>query len=184
MWVFLIIVALVLLLLLVRIKFLVSYDASGFAAMLKILFYKMKIPPEKKSKPKPVKKEQEEKKKGAPMSELKDVIGIGFKMLGKVLRTIRVDRLNAEVTIASDDAFKTAMMFGATAAGCGILIPPIENNFNIKKKSINVNADFDAKETLVSFDAKVSVAIWQILLLGVTFVWRYVKLKNTKEGKI
>ena len=194
MLVFLIILAVVVLLLMIRIKFRVGYNCDGFKATLRILFYKMKIPPEKKEKKESPPAEQKEKKesppaeqkekKGAPMSELKDIIGIGFKMLGKALKKIRIDKISADVTIASEDAFKTAMLFGSAAAGVGIIIPPIENNFNIRKKDIRVNADFEEKEILVSFDAKVSIAIWQILQLGIIFVWRYIKLKKKKEGKI
>ena len=183
MLVFLIILAVVVLLLMIRIKFRVGYNCDGFKATLRILFYKMKIPPEKKEKKESPPAEQKEKK-GAPMSELKDIIGIGFKVLGKALKKIRIDKISADVTIASEDAFKTAMLFGSAAAGVGIIIPPIENNFNIRKKDIRVNADFEEKEILVSFDAKVSIAIWQILQLGIIFVWRYIKLKKKKEGKI
>ncbi len=187
MWVLLIILVLILLLLIVRIRFRISGDNDGVRAIMRIVFFKMDIPLDKKEGTPKVKKEKEapkEKKKGMPMSELKDLIGIALKMFGKALKTIRIDLLKAEVTIASDDAFKTAMLYGTAAAGCGILIPPIENNFNIRKKEITVNADFDAKEMLARFDARVSIAIWQILWLGFTFIWRYIKLKNKKEGKI
>jgi len=180
-WVLLIVVVVVALLLLMRVKFRASYDSEGFRAYIKILFIKIKVPPEKK---KEEKKKEKGEKKGAPMSELKDIIGLGFKMLGKALKLIRIDNLSADVVIASDDAFKTAMLFGGAAAGCGILVPPIEENFNIRRKDINVNADFEAKEILVSIDAKVSVAIWQLITLGLNFIVRYIKLKNQKEGKI
>ena len=63
-------------------------------------------------------------------------------------------------------------------------VKSLEYPINIKKKDIRVNADFEEKEILVRFEAKVSIAIWQVLQLGIIFVWRYIKLKKKKEGKI
>ena len=179
MKVFICLAIIIAIILLIRIRVHVYYNAYGFKAMLKILFFKIELPPEKKTD---TEKKSEPKTKGGSLSELTDVITVGLEMLGRALSSIRIDLLNAEVIIASDDAFKTAMMYGSAAAGCGIMIPILENNFKIRKKEIIVNADFEEKETTISFTAKVSVAIWQILRLAIAFTLQFIKLKNKKKG--
>lgn len=170
---------LVILVLLLRVSFIVSYDEDGILAYIRVLFFKIKIPPEKK-KPKAVKKETPPKKekKGGSLKALKEIILSALKTLGPAVRSIRIDKLSGKITIASDDAFKTAMTFGSAAAGVGILLPVLENNFKIKKKDIEVNADFDATETTAVLLAKVSIAVWQILYLGCIFILNFIKQKK------
>ncbi len=172
---------LAILILLVRIKFLAFYDEDGVSAELRILFFKIKIPPEKKVKS--VKKETVPKseKKGGSLESLKDIILSALKTLSPAIKSIRIDKLYGKITLASDDAFKTAMMFGSSAAGVGILLPVLENNFKIKKKDIEVNADFEATEAIAILSAKVSIAIWQILYLGIILLSNFIK---QKKGKI
>lgn len=173
---------LVILVLLLRVRFIVSYDEDGVLAFVRVLFFKIKIPPEKK-KPKAVKKEAtpNTEKKGGSLEGLKDIILSALKTLSPAIKSIRIDKLCGKITIASDDAFKTAMMFGSSAAGVGILLPVLENNFKIKKKDIEVNADFESTEALAILSAKVSIAIWQILYLGIIFISNFIK---QKKGKI
>lgn len=173
---------LVILVLLLRVSFIVLYDEDGILAFIKVLFFKIKIPPDKKTS-KAVKKEKAPKteKNGGSISALKDIILSALKTLGPAVKSIRIDKLCGRITIASNDAFKTAMLFGSSAAGVGILLPVLENNFKIKKKDIEVNADFEEPETLATLSAKVSIAIWQILYLGIIFISNFIK---QKKGKI
>ncbi len=172
-------VILVVLLLLVRIRFLVSYDEEGMVAYLKILFFKIKIPPDKKKvKGSPKIEAPKAESKGGSLNKLKEIIMPAIKTLGKAIRAIRIDKLYGRITIASDDAFKTAMMFGASAAGSGILLPIMENNFKIRKKDIEVNADFEITESIAKLAARISIAVWQVIILGFVFVFNYMKYKK------
>ncbi|MBR5478601.1 MAG: DUF2953 domain-containing protein [Clostridia bacterium] len=184
MWVLLSILVLLLLVLLIRIKVELTYDCDGFRGKFKISFYKLRFPSEKKeSKPK-AKTSTEQKKKGVPIGEVKDLIGLCLEVFGKTVKCIRIDKLCADVKIASDNAFKTAMLFGSSAAVCGIILPPLENNFTIRKKEINVDVDYEAKEILVVLSVGVSIAIWQLIYPGYIFIKKYMEIKNKQEGKI
>lgn len=183
---------LLLVILFIRIRVMVTYSEKGLQTVLKIWFYKLHIPPEKEKKL--VKKgehegekdlEEESKKlPGGKLSDLNDLIRLGLRMLGRALRTIRIDDLDATVNIAGKDPFSTAMMYGSAAAGCGIILPVLENNFKIKKKQIRVNADFESHETTATLCARMSVAVWQIVRLGVVFLWQFMKLKQQKEPEM
>ncbi len=185
--------ALLLALALLRIRVCVSYSEAGFSAMLRIWFFRMKLPPEKKAagKTEERKKQPEEKKKkeqetsvrGGSLSDFRSVIQVGLSMFGRALRSIRIDQFNAEVHLASDDPFSTAMLYGSAAAGCGIILPLLERTFVIKKKKIRVFADFNARETTLQCEACASVAVWQLVRLGVIFLWKMVKQKQQKGMK-
>ena len=184
MWVLLLVISLWVLVLLIRIKVAITYDCDGFRGEFRILFYKLRFPSEKKeSKPKEKVKDKQEKK-GAPIGEIKDIIGLCLEVFGITVKRIRIDKLCVDVTIASDNAFKTAMLFGSSAAVCGIILPPLENNFTIRKKEINVDVDYEAKEILATLNAGVSIAIWQLIYPGFIFVKKYMEIKNKQEGKI
>lgn len=175
----------------IRIRVMVTYSEKGLQTVLKIWFYKLHIPPEEEKKlAKEGERESEkgldeEAKKlpGGKLSDLNDLIRLGLRMLGRALRTIQIDELDASVNIAGEDPFSTAMMYGSAAAGCGIILPILENNFKIKKKQIRVNADFESHETTVIFCARMSIAVWQIVRLGACFLWQFMRLKQKKESE-
>lgn len=181
--------ALLLALALLRIRVCVSYSEAGFSAMLRIWFFRMKLPPEKKAagKTEERKKQSEDEQKkparGGSLSDFNSMLRVALSMLGRALRSIRVDRLDAEVHLASDDPFSTAMLYGSAAAGCGIILPLLERTFVIKKKKIRVFADFNARETTLQCEACASVAVWQLVRLGVIFLWKMVKQKQQKGMK-
>ena len=177
---FICLVLIILLILLIRLKVRVSYDENGFLAWFKVLFFKIKLPPDKKEKTE--KQHTAEKKNGGKLSEITDIVTVALGMLGRAITSIRIDNLQADVIIATDDAFKTAMAYGSAAAGCGILLPVIENNFKIKKKEITAHADFESGEMRVSLNAQVSIAVWQVLWLGIVFAWRLIKKKGSNEN--
>lgn len=180
MKVFICLVVLIALFLLIRIRFSVSYDEDGMIAHLKILFFKIKIPPDKKKISKKTRKEEAPKaeKKGGSLDKLKEILSPAIKTLGRAVRYIRIDKLCGTVTLASDDAFKTAMMFGGAAAGAGILLPVLENNFKIRKKDIEVSADFETNVPSARLSARISIAVWQIFALGFVFIFNYMKSKK------
>ncbi len=181
--------ALLLVLALIRIRVCVSYSEAGFSAVLRIWFYRMKLPPEKKParKPKKGKKQPEDEQKkparGGSLSDFNAMLRVALSMLGRALRSIRIDRLDAEVHIAGGDPFSTAMLYGGAAAGCGIVLPLLERAFVIKSKNIRVFADFDAREITLRLEARASVAVWQLVRLGAIFLWKMVKQKQQKGMK-
>jgi len=186
MLIFGIIVLLLVLFLLIRIRLFAQYDAEGFLWNVKILFFKLdfsKKGNEKRPK-KPNKEKSEETSKKKSFGDLKaltDLIAPVFKTLGKLVRMLSVDKLIADVRIAGTDAFATAMAYGGACAGIGMIFPFLDNNINIKKKSISVSADFENTKSTVYMLANVSIRIWQIITLAIYLVFQYLKTKKGIE---
>ena len=114
---------------------------------------------------------------------LKSVISPVLKTMGKLVRMICVRKLRAEITIASDDAFMIAMMFGGVAAGIETFFPFIDKNIKIKKKYITVNADFESRESKVYLLADISILLWQIVVLAIFFLYQYLKKLRMMKKK-
>lgn len=172
----------------IRVRVQITYSEQGFITILKIWFYKLKLPPEKKEiKVKDGLKEAEKEKQKLPhgkLSDFLDMIKLSVDIAGRAITSIRIDELIADITIASDNAFQTAMMYGASAAGYGIILPILENNFKINQKKIYIEADFEADEPTIFATAHLSIAVWQLAQLALIFAYHFSKLrKNLKTDE-
>lgn len=184
MWALVAVLAVIILLGIIPIRFSVEYGEDGFFACLRVLFVKIKLPGKTKGSVHEKKKEakQKEKKPGS-IKALTSAIKPAFKTLGKLTRMFCVRKLVAKLTLASDNAFSTAMMYGGTAAGISSIFPFIDNNIKIKKKNIYVTADFESSETVVYLFADISILIWQVIVLAIYFMYNYIKRVRIKEKK-
>ncbi len=181
--VFLVLLVIILLLLL-RIRFLAEYGEKGFSGYLRILFFKIKIPPENKKKEKnepETKDSKNDKKSFGSLKNLKGIISPILKTLGKLVRMLTVNRLILDVKIASGDAYSTALLYGGACAGVGMIFPVLDNNIRIKKKTVSINADFENTESTAYMYADISIRIWQILVLGIYLIYQYMKKQKGLE---
>ena len=187
MWIFLGVILLVILILCLPIRFSVEYGENGFSVLTKIAFFKLpekfQLDSSKKTDEKPKKKTKEAKTPGK-LSDLNSIVKPVFEALGKLVRSFCVRKLILHVKIATADAFSTAMLYGGVAAIIGFLFPFVDKNIKIKKKQINVLADFEGRETSVYLKADISILIIQCLyVLLVLLPILSVKDNSKKEGK-
>ena len=54
---------------------------------------------------------------------------------------LRISRLRARVVIGTDDAAQTGILLGQTAALCGIIVPFLENTFDMQDYHVSADAD-------------------------------------------
>jgi hypothetical protein len=169
-----------------RIRTILEYSDNGFAFTVKLPFFKIVLP--KKDIGNADKKSDSAKKpkkpKGGDIPDFKSIAGLALKTAGKLIRRVRIDELDADILIAGSDPFTVAMMYGGAAASFGVIFPVIENNFNIIKKNIRVNADFNGGSPRVYFMSKQSIALWRLLAIILTFAYRFHKLQRIKLKKI
>ena len=174
---------LAILLLLLKIAVVAEYGEDGFSGYLKILFFKLKLPPEKKKKEKKDTKTDgapKEKRNFGNLESLKGIVSPVLKTLGKLLRMISINRLVLDVKIATGDAYSTALVYGGAWAGVGMIFPALDN-IKIKKKSISINADFENTESTAYMYADVSIRVWQILILGIYLILQYIRKQKGFE---
>ena len=86
------------------------------------------------------KSEENEKKKSGKsgLSLPKDGLDVGEiagtvrDFLSDLTDRLRISRLRARVVIGTDDAAQTGILLGQTAALCGIIVPFLENTFDMQ----------------------------------------------------
>lgn len=168
----------------------VGYCNKPFASV-KIAFFTFSLTDNKRAagqkkpkKPKaetPAPKKSAEKRKHKPRHKrvipkaqkpsLTDVIRSFYELLQALLggfaRQVRVETLRLRVLVATDDAAKTALLYGTVS---GLLTPVealAENARRIDRKQVCLGAecDFLADKPEVDAELCISVRIWRLLLL-------------------
>lgn len=173
----------------------IGYGQDGFhvqARLGRLFFtlYPAKPRKEKHAKGKKVKKahaqEAEKSKKAGDFERFKGLIMPALDSFGDFLTGLRVDTLSVDYTVASDDAAKTAMLYGFSAAGVGGVLPLLERIFVIKKKNIRIQADFNRTSPVIAFDMALSIPIWRIFKTGTLFAFQVIKnyIRTKKQSKV
>ncbi len=151
----------------------ITADLSGEPELfLKFLFLKFRVYPMKKKEKK--KKEQDAKPKDKKKSKTKphgisyyiDKYGELIKSLlnsaGKLLKHIRLSRLDVSITVAHEDAANTAVEYGAACAVVYPIVSILESNVEVKESSISIKPDFDAKTSSGTLYADIRIRVFHV----------------------
>ncbi len=134
-------------------------------------------PPRKKSKPpknteemvqrQTAKKEKRKYKYSLNQQELDvgELVCLALTLLGELADTLRISRLHVRVVIGTDDAAKTGLLLGTSAAMTGMVVPFLENTFEMKDYHIDIDADFEAAKTKWAFTVFCSLRPISLLFL-------------------
>lgn len=97
--------------------------------------------------------------------------------------TIRIKRLY--IAIASDDAAKTAVLYGCVSQCVAYLLEILSSATSVKEteNSTNVTVDFGCEETYTDIDIIFSIHLWQIIALFATAVTLFFKENIINEKK-
>lgn len=161
---------------------------------IRVLFVKISVFPAKKRKhPKKEKRKREkqaakkkkkkEKKDAAPKKKrnilhmLRLILRIAAAIMKKLRRHLRI-RLHAyEIAVATGDAAKTAVLYGAVAGLSSNLFELLQSgiHFKVKKSApVDVSADFLGEKTKVRIKIDFSINLWGVLATllaaGIAFV--------------
>ena len=93
---------------------------------------------------------------------VREIISVFFSRFGKHFR-IKLARLN--LTVASDDAAKTALMCGICAQSVAYILEFLDNKTNLdynKNTEINVNVDYLSEKPSADIDISFSLRVWHL----------------------
>jgi hypothetical protein len=170
-----IVIAVIILILLLRFGVSVEYGSYGLIVLarfgpLKLSVYPGKEIKEKKEVAKKPKKAKPEKapdeKKPGMLKTLQDMVPAIKTTLNRLRRRLLIKNLTLHYIAAGDDPSKTAMMFGASSAAFGGILPLLESNFRIKRRDLRASADFEAAQQYIYVYATVSLAVWEALYIA------------------
>ena len=66
--------------------------------------------------------------------------------LGDLTGSLQITRLRVRLVLATGDAAKTGILLGQTAALCGILVPFLENTFDLRDIHVRADPDFEKRQ--------------------------------------
>lgn len=108
------------------------------------------------------------------------------RLLGELADTLRISRLRVRVRIGTDDAAKTGMALGTSAALTGMIVPFLENTFDMREYHVDVDADFEADHTEWAFTVFCSLrplwVLWRLLRHGRELFRMYKRLIKKEEA--
>ncbi len=139
----------------------------------------------KSSHSKDTKKEKEKKSLSENLSMLISVLQVFFSRFKRFLR-IKLTRIH--INVATDDAAKTAILYGTVSQAVAYITAIMYNSGCIVKRSgkenINVTADFVSEKTTADVEITLSLAIWHFLDILIHTGLRYIKKSNFKSKLI
>jgi len=188
LYIILALLALIAILLALRVGIVLEYSEEGFLLELiagprSISLYPREHKekkPEKEKKP-AKRPEETEPKKGGRMDAFRDIWAFIKKIIIRLRRRFRMDELIIHTMVAGENPVAVALSYGGVSAAMGMIIPVLEQNFNIKKRDIQSTFSFELREPRIYFRAKLTMAVWQVLYVGLPAILDYIKLKRIKE---
>lgn len=145
----------------------------------------------KKQKQKKAAKPQKKEKKSIEdiISLVKLLIEIAKKVLEKTWRYIRIKIERYDITVGTDDAAKTALIYGGVSQATSYLFTLLDEtaHLRVKRKApVNVGVDFLATETKASVQMDFCLRLWHILSIGlgagITYLRGMKKSGKTKDN--
>lgn len=138
---------------------------------------KKKQPPKQQAAPKP----EPEEKKGGRLQDFYPFVQLGLRFMKELRKKLCINRLVLKLTLAGDDPCDLAVTYGRTWAALGSLMPVLERFFNIRKRTIDVQCDFNGDDILLETQAELTLRIYQ--LLRMTAVYGYLVIKEFLQMK-
>lgn len=162
---------------------------------LRILFVRFSLfPAKQKKRPKNEKRKKKDtavgrKKEKKPVTRKKNilhtirlVIKIAAAVIKKLSQHLRIRVHGYEISVATGDAAKTAVLYGAVVGLSSNLFELLKNtaNFKVKRKApVNVYADFVGEKTKARIKIDFSINLWGALVTLLAAGIAFVKNKNS-----
>ena len=199
LYIFLILLAIIILLLLLRAELHIVYE-NELSVYVRVLWFKYFIYPEQSegfNEKKYDKKQKKKKKSGLTtlkssesiknkpslidkLNIIKEVLSVVFKAFKKHLH-VKVAKLN--VTVATDDAAKTAILYGAVSGIVASIVELLDSFTKLsplKNRSVSVESDFVSDKSRADINITLSISVFGALATLSKVFWRYTVLKNSK----
>jgi hypothetical protein len=156
-----------------------EYSAEGFVLRVKVGPLAIQILPsrpkkEKKKKPPKQKKQAKPKEPPEPKPKQGGIPSLVLRLLpvvaeaaGQFKRKLVIDRLWLSFTAGgASDAAAGAILYGRVSAAMGMLVPVLENNFNLEDRRFHSGVDFGADHPAIYLHAVLTIRMGQVIALA------------------
>ena len=104
------------------------------------------------------------------------VITVVLRLIEKNVRYLHIDLVSLRMIIATEDAAKTALLYGVVSQAAAYLMEILScvANFRYHAKNVSIKADFASEKITTDIDIRLRLRVWQILSIllaaGLAFV--------------
>jgi len=156
------------------------------------------VPGKKKDKKKKTEKKAEEKpaanggqasakkSQGGKITDFIPIAKIVWELLTEFGRKLRINVLELKVILAGGDPCDLAVNYGKAWAALGNLDPQLERLFVIRKKTLEIECDFTADQTLIFARLDLTITLGRLVRLvfryGTKALREYLKIYKTIKG--
>ena len=107
-----------------------------------------------------------------------------FKRLGYLLKKVVIKKFRLNVTVASDDAAETALLYGGV---CGVLYPVVgflETVMDFREDNMKIVCDYESEKPKLDFFAEVNIRVVHLLIAVFKIIPDITKLlKEVKKNE-
>ena len=179
---------------LVRVGGVLEYSAQGLLVRIRLGRLRLTVfpmrkrarkprPPQEKN-PQPEGQREKPPKKGGTLSRVKEFLPLAAETAGRFKRKVRIDQLELELTAAASNPAAAAMAFGGANAALCMMLPLLENHFNVRQRSIRTAVDFEGSRPVIYLKAAFSLTIGQGVVLAVRLGFQALRiLSQYKSGQ-
>ena len=180
----------------------VRYDGGGARAYLVLGPIKLLLYPRKAKESKPKNKKEKKPKiarekasepqskemesAGGSVKKFTPFVKLGLSFLNELRWKLRVNRLDLKVVLAAEDPADLALTYAKANAALGSFWPLLEQSLRIRKRNVSVQCDFEAEQTLVFANVKITITLGRTLALAVKYGIRaliqFMKLKKQEKA--
>ncbi len=134
-------------------------------------------------------KNVKKEKKKRTFSDIRELISeiseIALHFVKRFFPKLHVDIHKLNLTVATNDAAKTALTYGAVCQSVSYLIALLEENskLKIKPRAIDVNTDYTKEKFDADIDIELYLRLGNIISLGFSTLTKYIKQQAKKGGK-
>ena len=166
-----------------KVKMRIGYIENEFILSFRLLFLKYTVSPEKakrkkkgkKKKKKTPEKTEEKKKEGFFKHQTSgfgvyDYIELIKIVLEKFVAKIYFEKLDVDITVASDDAAQTAQNFGRLNAAIYPLAGLINGHKKIKSLHIGITPDFTKSNSVYNAEAVAYIRIYNVIAAVIAII--------------
>ncbi len=131
-----------------------------------------------------LKKYAASKKKSDLVKELFEIIKIILLRFKKLIGKIRFKNFSLDLTVASEDAAKTAILYGEICSVVYPVLSMLSSCLHFFLKSISVRTDFTSDEIKIKLSSVIKIRICSLLSFALSTAFSIIKLKlgDLKNG--
>lgn len=119
------------------------------------------------------------------VKNIKLLLYIIKKVYRRFLNALRIDVNHINITVATDNAAKTAITYGAVYQGVECLLSFIDENIKIRQKyseSICLDTDYLSDKPRIDINIVFSVSVAAMLDITFRLAYNYIKCKLSRKG--